>query len=177
MSSKVSVSRVSLTYAKALFDAYKDEPLDDFLVIKKTMEQNDLELYKAVSSPLLPQDSKVNIITGIFKGRVRDYMYNYLLMLIERRRIELVLDIHIAYVDLVNAFKGIVCGDIRIPGYASKDDEKNISATVSQIFGSTVDLSFVKDDSVIAGFQGMAGGKFLDYSVLGHLKQLENELK
>jgi len=175
--SQKSINKASLVYASALFEAYKDEARSDFSEIINIMTQNDAELYKTIISPLLSTEAKKEIIKQVFNGRIKDYMYDYILVLINSRRIDLILDIYAGYLDIVNFSNGVICGEIKIPDYASKEDEKNISSVVSALLKSKVDLSFEKDKSIIAGFNGMVGGNFIDYSVLGHLKQLKNELK
>ena len=39
------------------------------------------------------------------------------------------------------------------------------------------ELDVVKDKEIVAGFRGMVGDKFVDYSILGHLQKMETELK
>ena len=177
MSSIRSKNKASVVYASALFDVYKKEPFVEFGHVIEVMESENNELYNAMISPVIPARSKKEILTAVFKNSIKDYMLDYLFILIDKRRIDLVFDIYLAYTDILNKADGIVCGEVKIPVYASKDDEDNVSKIISKILDSKVLISFVRDKSVIAGFNGMAGGSFIDYSAIGHLKQLENELK
>ncbi len=177
MSAIRSKNKVSIVYASALFDAYKKEPFIEFGYVVKLMEANDKELYQSMVSPVIPASSKKEILTAVLRNSIKDYMLEYLFILIDKKRINLVFDIYLAYTDILNQSDGVVCGEINIPIYASQDDEDNVSKIISKILNSKVSISFVRDKAVIAGFNGMAGGSFIDYSAIGHLKQLENELK
>ncbi len=171
------VSKISKVYAQAIFESYQDAVLKDFGDVVRFMSDNDNELYNALVSPLLRKEQMVDMIRNIFKDRLGKEMFDCLMLIADKKRVKQVFEIYELYVNLIDEKDGFVCGEFRIPTRSSKEEETMVSDVVSSILGKKTKIDFIKDENMIAGFQGMAGDKFLDYSIRGHLKQLENELK
>jgi F-type H+-transporting ATPase subunit delta len=174
---KRGISKISRVYAEALFNSCRSSLIDDFIKVIEYLSANDRELYEVLVSPVVPQIKKIELTNKIFNGSVNEKMNRFLLLVVERKRIKDIFEIFYAYKEMVNRSKGIVGGELKISDGYSTEDISGILEVVSNIVGMKTELDVVKDKELVAGFRGMVGDKFVDYSILGHLQKMETELK
>lgn len=171
------VSKIAKIYSSAMFESFQDKLLPDLKELVAIMSYNGKEVYNLLSSPLIQSSKRSEVITRVFKTRLSKEVFDLLLLLSERKRIKYIFEIYENYSAIIDEKNGFVSGGIKVPQKFSAEDEKLVLDIVSSILGKKAKIEFIKDDSMIAGFQGIADNKFLDYSVSGHLKQLEDKLK
>ena len=93
MSNNSLRARISLPYAEALFDAsysmnIVDNISQDLEIISDTI-LNSESLRNFLFNPLVLAKSKKKVVIDIFKNRISSYLINFLFILIDRRRIDL----------------------------------------------------------------------------------------
>jgi len=174
---KKGISKISRVYAEAIFNSCSASLMDDFNKVIDCFSANNKELYATLVSPVIPQSKKLELSKKIFDGAVDEKMSGFLQLIVERKRVKDVFEIFYAYKDMVNKSKNIVSGELKISDEYSNDDISSILEVVSGIVGMKAELDLVKDKEIVAGFRGMVGDKFVDYSILGHLQKMETELK
>ena len=81
---------VEITYGKALFEAAEDvnkvdQILEELKAIGGIFKQEP-DFYEFFITPVLSGPEKKKVIEKIFAGRISDEMYNFLLVLIDKRR-------------------------------------------------------------------------------------------
>ena len=99
-------------YAGALFEAAKglnavDNVESDLGMVTYSLDETP-QLGETLTHPLIPADRKKQIISSIFKGKVQDVTLDFLFLLVDKRREEIIPDVESEYVSLANQYRKIV---------------------------------------------------------------------
>nr|QHO64182.1 ATP synthase CF1 subunit delta [Lympha mucosa] len=177
MSTKTLVAKIALPYAEALLEivqGYKilEKANQDILMINQVLlESNQLNIFLA--NPLIKLSLKKDVIKQLFSGQVSDIILSFLLVLTDRKRIALLKDIILKYLELEQVIKSITVVEI-ITAILLTDQQKNeLTKKLEIITQSTkVDLNMTIDPDLIAGFKIKIGSKVIDTSLKGQIQQI-----
>lgn len=174
-------SRVSLVYARALFNAAKETSITEKIStdIKKTvtlLEQDNDALYKILSSPIMELEEKKDLIPKIFSNNVDDLLLNFMILLIAKNRFSYVGAIFMTYLDMVDDDLGIARGEIRISKIPDTESKNRIISSIRDIVDKKVEAEFIEDKDLVAGFSAKVGSYRVEYSFDSHLKEIEKKL-
>lgn len=170
-------SKAAVIYARALFESVGVSARQEFGDILNIFNQDDKFIYKRMSSPLLDKENKIQIIENSFRGKISDSLVGFLLLLVEKGRFAHLFDVFNVYLYLCDASEGVIRGEIKVAKMPDQTRMSNIKDVVSKVTGKKVEAEFLEDRDVLAGFSTMIGSYYIDYSLSGHLKQMENEIK
>ncbi len=174
----MSTNNVSSKYAKSLFDAtYQNgksgETAQQLLEIAKAFDTQTTTFFK---NPFNSHADKLKVVNATFEGKVSSELINFINLLVEKNRVGLIAEIAKDYSQLVQAAAGITKGKIFSATDLTADYIKQVEATASKALNKKIELSFEKDESLIAGYKVQVGGWTLDDSANAHLKILKDEL-
>ena len=169
---------VTNKYAKALFDVtYSNgksgEVASQILEISKIMDKNNLSFFE---NPFNAISEKHMVLQNTFEGKVNSEVLNFLNLLVDKNRMGLISDISKQYSDLILSSAGITKGKIYSSENLDKSYIQQVQAAVSKTLNCKVELSFEKDENLLAGYKVQVGGWTLDDSAQTHLKILKDEL-
>ncbi len=169
---------VTAKYAKALFDVTyangkSGEVATQLLEISKAFDQSATTFFE---NPFNSHADKLAVINNTLEGKTSAEVINFMNLLVDKNRMGLVAEIAKEYSTLVQSAAGITKGKIYSsvqldPAYVSQ-----VEATVSKTLNRKIELSFEKDESLLAGYKVQVGGWTLDDSAKTHLKILKEEL-
>nr|QCI08539.1 ATP synthase CF1 subunit delta [Spermothamnion repens] len=177
MSSQSIMYKVATPYAEALLElakAYKMLPntAKDLSNISMILS-NSIDLQKSLSNPLISIIAKKNILEQLFKDQVNDFVLNFLLVLVDRRRIFLLNIVIEKYLELAYRIESTVVINLFT---ASAFNEMQQDALIEKIKAMTnsqqVKLVITIDPNLIGGFVIKVGSKVIDTSLAGKLKQM-----
>ncbi len=168
---------VSARYATALFDVAvegnkKKELMEELNNINFLFEENKsfMEIYK---SPVISNSEKKDLIKKIFEGKVSDYMYNFLRVLVDKNRVSYISGIFNEFKKLYNDSENIAEA-IAITAIKLSDEKlEKLKANLCKITNKTIILENQVDKEVIGGMLIKIGEQELD----GTLKKRLNEIK
>ncbi|MCT4585571.1 MAG: F0F1 ATP synthase subunit delta [Peptostreptococcaceae bacterium] len=168
---------VSARYATALFDVAvegnkKKELMEELNNINFLFEENKsfMEIYK---SPVISNSEKKDLIKKIFEGKVSDYMYNFLSVLVDKNRVSYISGIFNEFKKLYNDSENIAEA-IAITAIKLSDEKlEKLKANLCKITNKTIILENQVDKEVIGGMLIKIGEQELD----GTLKKRLNEIK
>nr|YP_009392472.1 ATP synthase CF1 subunit delta [Caloglossa monosticha]ARW61034.1 ATP synthase CF1 subunit delta [Caloglossa monosticha] len=177
MSSKSLIEKISIPYAEALLELAQSNRLlektnkDLSFVLDILSESRDLQL--CLDNPLLAANIKKNIFDTLFKDKVSNIVLNFLFVLIDKRRINILQSIINKYFELINKLKSITVVELIT---SIELTETQQSAFINKIKSMTnaknIKLIMHVDLSLIAGFILKIGSKVLDTSITGKLQQI-----
>lgn len=167
-------------YAAALFDAAKDadsiDKVESDLGLLTYSVQSMPRLGEALAHPLIPGSRKKQIVAEIFREEVEALTLDFLCLLIDKRREDVLEEVEREYVQLANAFRGVVPATVISAVPLSDDERTKLRARLQTMTGKMVELDLQEDPSLIGGLIVRIGDTVIDGSVTGYLNALKNQM-
>jgi F-type H+-transporting ATPase subunit delta len=180
--SKVLVSKISEPYAGALLELAKSKDSVDEI----TADVNDLltllvsvpELTSYLGNPVISNEKKKGLLKEVIGSKLNQVTLNFLLFLIDRRRISFFEAIGENFLKLVFEFSDIYVAKVqtRVP-LSYLQEERLISKLVKLTGGKEIRLMHTIDTSIIGGLVVQIGSQVIDISLKGQLRQISNSLE
>jgi F-type H+-transporting ATPase subunit delta len=180
----MSDSRVANRYARSLVTIAQENGIledihNDALAFLETCKQNR-QVSLALSNPVVPQRKKLSIVDRIFGGQLKDTTHNFLKLVINHQRGELLVPIFKRVISQYKQIKGIVDAKVSSATSLKPEIQDQLKEIIKQIKNNndiTIELSTEQDQSLIGGFMLQFEDKLLDKSVASQLKNLRQNLK
>ncbi|MCF6290254.1 MAG: F0F1 ATP synthase subunit delta [Desulfobacterales bacterium] len=169
-------------YAKALFAVGKEEGNNDeysqFLSEFAALIDARPEVIDALTNPLYPQELRGKVMAAIVKSIGCDQiMGNFLNLLVQKKRAEILADIADVFQQMVDADRNISRGTITT-AVALEDELKNkVRTALEKITGKQVLLETRVDPSIIGGMIAKVGDLVMDGSIKRQLTGLNESIK
>ncbi|MEG0277525.1 MAG: ATP synthase F1 subunit delta [Coprobacillus sp.] len=170
---------ISNCYAESLFDLAKEEKSvetyqKDMLKVQEVFK--DESLVKFFSHVALLDDIKIDVLKKSFQNQVSTYVFNFLMLLIKKRRMRYINGICDCFESLCNDYFGIKIGKVYSAYELSQDELVKIESAMSQKVEKKVKLRMVKDESLIGGIKVEIDNHIYDDSLSYKLESLKREL-
>lgn len=169
-------------YSKALFSVGKDEgTFEQYSEVLQGL--NDLfvsnpEVIDALTNPLYPMDTKEKVMAAVVDSMgVDKIMANFLGLLVQKKRAEILPEIAEEYQAMVNEEKNIIHGSVISAIELDNDLQFKVQATLEKLTGKKVELSASVDPSIIGGIIAKVGDLVLDGSIKAQLAGLNDSIK
>lgn len=177
MTNKGIVAKASLPYAEALFELSQavqliEKTLEDLNLITTTLEQSSI-LKSFLVNPLVISKAKKSVLSDLFLDQISTHVFNFLLLLIDRRRITLLNSVAACYLDLVNQIQLVTLVDVYSVVGLTELQKDHLKEKLQFITNSKqVKLISHIDTELIGGFVVKIGSKIIDMSIYGQLSQI-----
>ncbi len=167
-------------YSKAIFEIAQDEnkleeygkELSDVRAV--VFAQPDLKGF--VTNPQIQPKAKKEVFTKLFAGELSQDVFNFLMLLVDKRRVALLEAIEAEYQLLSNEARGIVIADVTTAKPLSTVQEDKLVVKLQAVTGKTIKVRLHTDESIIGGVIVKIGDKRIDGSVTGRLQTLRADL-
>lgn len=172
-------SRISHRYALALYELagetnQLDQVFADMGIVAETCLDSK-ELLRVLSSPLIRETKKNNILTEIFTKSISDLSQRFITLVVTQNREVSLPAIALEYIKLVKDFKGIKTAYLTSAQPLDDETRKKILARLKEQTGREVELIEKIDPELMGGFTLSMEGQLIDASVRNTLHQLRNE--
>ena len=169
-------------YAKAIFtvgqEQEKYEEYDEVLQGLADLYTTHPEVVDALTNPLYPMDVKENVMKGIVGSmKVDTIMGNFLNLLVQKKRAEILPEIAAAYKTMVDEAKNISHGNVISAIELSDELKANVQTILEKLTGKKVELTTSVDQSIIGGIIAQVGDLVLDGSIKTQLAGLKDSIK
>jgi len=177
----IVLSKVAEPYAEALIDLAKSknslkEMTSDMNIISQFLA-NSLDLKKFLGNPLIIKDAKKNVVKDILGEQIGDGTLKFLLVLVDKGRIEVLESIAQKFLELSYKQESIEIAKITSSIQLSAEQQKGIAEKLKVITGAKqIKLALKVDPQLIGGFTIEIGSKMIDTSIRGQLKQISSLL-
>ncbi len=166
-------------YAEAAFDiAVRDgavapwmEHLERAAALVTREEVTDI-----LANPAIAFEERRRRLEAALGGNVPRPVLNLLLLLLRRRRIELVPRLAAEFRRLVNRREGIVEATATSASPLRPDDIEALRERLQRITGGRVELTLAVDPSLLGGVVVRVGDRLIDGSVRGRLERLRSQI-
>jgi len=173
----IILSKVAEPYAEALLDLAKStdslkETTNDMNIVSQFLV-NSFDLKKFLGNPLITREAKKNIIKDVLGEQIGGSTLKFLLLLVDRNRIEILESIAQKFLELSYKQESIEIAKITSSIQLSSEQQKQIAEKLKIITGAKqIKLALKIDPQLIGGFTIEVGSKMIDTSIRGQLKQI-----
>ena len=177
----IVLSKVAEPYAEALLELAKSngslkETTNDMNIVTQFLA-NSSDLKKFLGNPLITKDAKKNVVKDIFGEQIDGSTLKFLLLLVDRGRIEVLDSIAQKFLELSYKQESIEIAKITSSIQLSADQQQSIAEKLKAITGAKqIKLALKVDPQLIGGFTIEIGSKMIDTSIRGQLKQISSLL-
>ena len=172
--------QLALKYATAIFEIAKEEdkivPYGEELA---AVRNNLFQIPQArafFQNPQIEAKAKKELITKCFKGELSKVVYNFLLLLIDKRRIGVFEAIEEEYRKLSNRERGILIADVVTAHGINRKQQEQLQKKLASITNKKIQLRLHEDENILGGVIVKIGDKRIDGSVAGRLVAMRQQL-
>lgn len=133
------------------------------------------QLQLVLQSPVIKAYKKLSILTEIFGAGMHPQVKNFLQLLADKNRIELLEPIARQYAEMRNAHFGMVQVTLRVAAELTPEQLAALQQRLEAMLGKKVTFTTVIDPSVIGGFVAKVGDMMIDASLRHQLDILKKE--
>lgn len=172
----MSVYRVARRYAEAAYGLAEEQKLGerfaaDLAVIQDAIKSSR-DFVAFLKSPVIARERKRAILSELFKSKISDFAFNFLNLLVEKGREDLLGDIAGEFFKLRDDRQGLVTLEVRAATEMTGDQQQMIVKRFESITGRKVRAAFSIDKQLKAGFVARVGDTVYDGSLLRQLELL-----
>jgi F-type H+-transporting ATPase subunit delta len=181
MSVNLLSAKIATPYARALFDFSVEKNImhqitADFQNLNIFLNQTP-ELTKYLNSPVANQQAKREVLTKILKSQLNTETFKFLMVLVDRNRINLLETIITNYLELVYKTASIKTVEI-FTAFAFTNLQKDtlIQKLKELTNAREIKLVITVDPSLIGGFLIKTDSKVIDFTIKNQLQELAKHL-
>ena len=175
------MNRIGTVYGEGLYTLAKEEGLEQQLLqqlqVLSACFDAQPDYLKLLASHDLPKAERVGILDSDFRGKVHEYVLNFLKILTEKGYIGQFSACYKAYNDQYCVDRGILQVQAISAIELSDVQQEKLKTTLSRLTGKTVMLQCKVDKSVLGGIRLQYGGYQVDGTLQTRLAEIEKQLK
>ena len=181
MSANPLASKIAAPYARALFDFSVDKNImhqitADFQNLEIFLDESS-ELTDYLNNPLVSQDAKGEVLTKTLKSQVNSETFKFLMVLVDRDRINLLKSVITNYLELVYETASIKTIEVVTAVEFSNAQKNTLIQKLKELTNAReIKLSVTVDPSLIGGFLIKTESKIIDFTIKNKLQQLAKHL-
>lgn len=176
------MSAVVQRYAAALADVAAERKIGD--VVRRDLNafaetfSSVADLRNALESPALNAEVKRRVIEDLAAAMKLDSaVRNFVFLLVDHRRTELLPEIQQAFREELNARLGIVEAEVTSARELSAGEKKELTSVLEQRTGKKIEARFQEDGALLGGAIVRLGSTIYDGSVRDQLNRLREQLE
>ncbi|MFN3921073.1 MAG: ATP synthase F1 subunit delta [Caldimicrobium sp.] len=169
---------IALKYAKGLFIAAKElNKVEEFgkelRELMKVLKENP-EVLQVLQNPVYPPDIKMEILQELVRFyKVSSELERFLVLLVERRRIQYIEEIVLMYQTLLDEELGVARGEVISAFALSEEEKKVLEEALKEVLKKEVILEVKVDPEIIGGVKVKIGDYIWDGSLKSQLEKFK----
>jgi F-type H+-transporting ATPase subunit delta len=175
------ISNISKRYARAFFDiAAQEKKLENYyneLAQFASFINQDKNLREFLANPVFEQAVKKNVVEKLIsKLQLSVMTINFLKLLVDKKRIEVLPDITICYRQMMDDVLKKVSVNLKTAFPLSAEMQAYISSSLEKLTGRQVEMTVEKDPALLGGIVIGVGDTLYDGSIKNQLNNMRNLL-
>lgn len=181
MSSNPLELKIAAPYARALFDFSVEKNImhqitADFQNLESFLEES-AELTEYLGNPIVNKSAKQAVLTKALKSQVNDNTFKFLMVLVERDRINLLTSVIANYLELVYETASIKTIEVATAFAFSNSQKEDLIQKLKELTNAReIRLVVTEDSSLIGGFLIKTESKVIDFTIKNQLQNLAKHL-
>ena len=168
-------------YATAVFEIAKEENNLDGYDKDLAKVRADVfaipEAVKFFQNPLIPQQAKKDLLVKAFDKEISATVMNFLMLLVDKKRIGVFNEIYDILTSLKNKEQGILIADVTTAFNLTKKQQDALIKKLTTLTKRKIQIRPHKDASIIGGIILKIGDKRIDGSAAGRLRALQTAMR
>ncbi len=176
----MSSYNVSSRYARALIELAEekniyDKVIEDVQTVYSTLKDSR-ELRVVLSSPIISEEKKKDILSAIFDKYVGEDVGRFLAFVVDKGRVELLTEITRRILEINDERQNIA--DVTLKSVIELDSAQveKIKKAFEEYTGKKIRFKNILDESIIGGYVAQVKDKVFDASVKRQLERLKETL-
>jgi F-type H+-transporting ATPase subunit delta len=163
---------ISLAQEKGLIDAIGDD-----IRSLRDLFNESAELRSFLTSPLVKAEDKKEVIKKIAGEQINPFLLNFLLLLVDRQRINVVDGVFNKYLENLRKLKNIVLAEVTSAVKLYEGEAEKLVEKIKNLTGADgVELETNVDPDIIGGVIIKVGSQIYDASIKGQLRRISRSL-
>ena len=181
MSANPLASKIAAPYARALFDFSVDKNImhqitADFQNLEIFLDESS-ELTDYLNNPIVSQDAKGEVLTKTLKSQVNSETFKFLMVLVDRDRINLLKSVITNYLELVYETASIKTVEVVTAVEFSNAQKNTLIQKLKELTNAReIKLAITVDPNLIGGFLIKTESKVIDFTIKNQLQELAKHL-
>lgn len=171
---------VSERYAQALLELVsdnlsKEDILKELLDITESVKGSG-DLNKVMTSPVISNDEKKNVISKLFEHTTNKVILNFLKLLVDKNRFSMLESITKEYKNEINRLNNLLSINVTSAIDLTEDEKSAIKDKLSNILNKNIELEWATNPDIIAGLVFEVGDNIIDNSLRHKLQDLSRNI-
>ena len=181
MSGNPLASKIAAPYARALFDFSVDKNImhqitADFQNLEIFLNESS-DLLEYLNNPIVSQDAKREILTKTLESQINTETFKFLMVLVDRDRINLLNSVITNYLELVYETASIKTIEVLAASSFTNLQKDTLVQKLKELTNAReIRLVITVDPSLIGGFLIKTESKVIDFTIKNQLQQLAKHL-
>lgn len=174
-------SGIAKRYAKAFFNIAREgdnyeKYYSELKSFSSVLEENE-NLKEFLANPIFDQSDKKAVIEEVLKSfDISNMTANFLKLLVDKRRIDILPDIEICYREIIDGTLKKVRAEIKTAFPLSTALSESIKNKLEELTGKAVDVTIEDDSTLLGGVVVRIGDTVYDGSIKTQLNNIRNLL-
>jgi F-type H+-transporting ATPase subunit delta len=174
------VNQLAMKYAQAMYELATEKDVLDVVetqlrTIEATIAANP-DLAMLLYHPQVPAQAKKDTLVEVFGADLLEFVRNFLLLLVDKRRESALPAIIGAYTNLANEARNIAEADVITAMPLSQEQQVALAAKLSAVTKKNIVLKTRIDGRILGGIVVKIGDKLIDGSVARQLETMKAAL-
>jgi F-type H+-transporting ATPase subunit delta len=171
---------VAKKYARALLTSVKERGIvdlatDQFVGLRPLVTEDDTML-DFLTAPQIPEDKKSDLVKSVFADRVDRLFLEFLLVLVDKHRVNFLPEIIDEFDRLVKAEQGILQVRVITAVTLTDVEESQLVAGLASKTGLKIELVKKVDPSILGGMIVVMQNEIIDGSIRYYLETIREQL-
>ena len=181
MSTNPLASKIAAPYARALFDFSVEKNImhqitADFQNLEIFLDES-AELTEYLNNPIVSKDAKAAVLTKTLKSQVNTETFKFLMVLVNRERINLLKSVISSYLELVYETASIKMIEVSTAFPFANLQKNTLIQKLKELTNAReIRLVITVDPSLIGGFLIKTESKVIDFTIKNQLQKLAKHL-
>jgi F-type H+-transporting ATPase subunit delta len=172
--------RVAHRYAGALFQVATAREMVDIVASEllqlRSFAENDKRFLQFLEAPQVLKEDKDHLIRSLFTSRLSQPLVSFILLLIEKNRVEFLSDIARDFEEILENFRNIVKARVTTAVAIDDDFKEQLRVKLEKLSGKKIEIVHRIDKRIIGGIVVQLNFKVIDRSVRHELESLRHDL-
>ena len=169
---RYSLALFELSEENNILSQIEDQSTSMLNLINQSNDFNNL-----IKDPTISEENLFNVINQIAEKYKLDNLFkNFLLFLIQKRRLFFIERILKSFVEICSRKRGELKAELKSAKQLSNEEIAKITEELTKNFSSKIKLNYKHDESLIGGLVVQVGSTMVDTSIKNKLQQIENRM-